>query len=111
MKGTYLGEFEEIVLLTVAVLNGDAYGVNLVAEISTQTERNVSLSSVHTALYRLEKKGFVSSEMGEASKKRGGRRKRMYKITASGHAALVNARNLRNQLWDLIPNLKFSPGI
>lgn len=111
MKGTYLGEFEELVLLAVAVMNGEAYGVVLVGELAKQADRKISLSSVHTALYRLEKKGYVSSSMGEATQKRGGRRKRLYSITAVGHAALTDARDMRNRMWDLIPNLKFGPAI
>ena len=107
MKGTYLGEFEELVLLTVAVLNGKAYGVVLAEEIEDQSDRPISLSSVHTALYRLESKGFVKSEMSESTKIRGGRRKRLYSITASGHEALVEARDLREKLWNKMPNLEF----
>lgn len=107
MKGTYLGEFEELVLLAVAVINGQAYGVVLKSEMEKHTGRKISLSSIHTALYRLEKKGFVQSNMTTASKVRGGRRKRVYSITASGHQALVNARSLRDSLWTLIPDLKF----
>lgn len=107
MKGTYLGEFEELVLLTVAILNGEAYGVNLAAEIKKEAKRAVSLSSVHTALYRLEQKGFVKSDFSEATQARGGRRKRLYSITYGGHRALVEANTLRNHLWNLIPDLKF----
>ena len=107
MKGTHLGEFEELVLLTVAILNGEAYGVILAEEIESQAGRSVSLSSVHTALYRLEKKGFVKSDMGDSTPARGGRRKRLYAITASGHAALVEVRNLREKLWNQVPNLGF----
>ena len=107
MKGTYLGEFEELVLLTVAVFNGKAYGVILAEEIEEQSKRSVSLSSIHTSLYRLEKKGFVRSDMSESTKIRGGRRKRLYSITASGHNALVEVRNLRDNLWNKMPELKF----
>ncbi|MEL6671178.1 MAG: helix-turn-helix transcriptional regulator [Bacteroidota bacterium] len=107
MKGTYLGEFEELVLLTVAMLKGKAYGVLLTEELEKQAERKFSLSSVHTALYRLEKKGFVRAEMSEATHRRGGRRKKLYQITAAGKAALVSSRDLRNRLWDLIPDFKF----
>lgn len=107
MKGTYLGEFEELVLLTVAVINGQAYGVVLKSEMEKHTGRKISLSSIHTALYRMEKKGFVQSNMTTASKVRGGRRKRVYSITVSGHQALVNARSIRDSLWTLIPDLKF----
>ena len=84
MKRTYLGEFEEIVLLTVAVLEGKAYGVMITHEIIEQSERQVRLNQVHAALQRLEEKGMASSHMGEATAERGGRRKRLFNITAYG---------------------------
>lgn len=103
MPRAYLGEFEEIVLLTVAVLQTEAYGVIIAAELNRRTERPVSLSGVHVALYRLEEKGFVISEMGGATAERGGRRKRMFTVTALGKQMLSEMRELRNQLWESIP--------
>jgi hypothetical protein len=76
MQRNYLGEFEELVLLTVAIMNGDGYGVTILQEIATRTNRSVQLSAVHVALYRLEEKGLVRSQLGGATKERGGRRKR-----------------------------------
>ena len=107
MKGTYLGEFEELVLLTVAVLAGEAYGVVLKGEMEKHAQRKFSLSSIHTALYRLENKDFVRSEMSESTPERGGRRKRVYRITAAGHKALLEARALRDRLWSHMPDLSF----
>ncbi|MEP1095104.1 MAG: helix-turn-helix transcriptional regulator [Cyclobacteriaceae bacterium] len=107
MKGTHLGEFEELVLLTTAVVDGNAYTVSIVEEIDKNTGRKLTLSSVHTALVRLEKKAFVTSYMGGTIKERGGRRRRLYKITASGYAALNKARETRIKMWDMIPNLSF----
>lgn len=103
MKGSYLGEFEELVLLIVGVLCERAYGVSVAEEIEKQTARGVSLSAVHTALYRLEEKGFITSVVGGATQQRGGRRKRMYTITAAGRANLNQVRLMRNRLWDMIP--------
>lgn len=103
MKGTYLGEFEELVLLIVGILYENAYGVTVAEEIEKQTRRPVSISAVHTALYRLEEKGFVKSALGGATQARGGRRKRIYLITAAGKAALSEVRLMRNRLWELIP--------
>ena len=105
MKGTHLGEFEELVLLIVGVLVDQAYGVTVAEEIERQTGRKVSLSPVHSALYRLEKKGFVRSELSGSTKTRGGRRKRIYQITAAGKSALDQVRIQRNNLWDMIPEL------
>lgn len=105
MKGTHLGEFEELVLLSVGMLHGNAYGVTVAEEIENQTGRSVSLSPVHTALYRLEEKGFARSELGGATRSRGGRRKRIYLLTATGREALNETRLIRNRMWSLIPDL------
>ena len=66
MKGTYLGEFQEIVLLAILILGEDAYGVRIQEEIQDQMKREVSRGALHTALMRLIDKGFLTSEMGEA---------------------------------------------
>ena len=107
MKGTHLGEFEELVLLTCALLINTAYSVTIGDEIEKQTGRNITLSTVHTALYRLEKKGFVESYMGGTTQDRGGRRKRLYRITASGFEVLNRAKELRNRMWGMMPEYKF----
>ena len=73
MKGTYLGEFEELVLLAVCVCYDEAYGVAVQEEIEKQTGRSASLSAIHTVLYRLQKKGYLRSRMGGATSERGGR--------------------------------------
>ncbi len=103
MKQAIIGEFEEIVLLVVAAQDDQAYGLSVANIIEQRIKRSVTLSSVHTALYRLEEKGFVKSHMGEASKKRGGRKKRHFTITSAGKKALVTAREARNELWSMIP--------
>lgn len=105
MKGTHLGEFEELVLLIVGILADQAYAVSIAEEIEKQTGRSVSLSPVHSALYRLEEKGFAKSELKGATNSRGGRRKRMYELTAAGKAALNQVRVMRNNLWDMIPGV------
>lgn len=102
MKRTYLGEFEEIVLLTVAVLGQGAYGVAITDELDRQTGRSVSISAVHAALHRLEEKGMLSSHMGEATAERGGRRKRLFSVTVLGSRTLQEVREQRNRLWDSI---------
>jgi len=107
MKGTYLGEFEELILLTVGSLGAQAYGVAVLREIKTQTERSANISAVHTALRRLEKKGFLKSNMGGATSERGGRRKRYFNLTHGGYAALDGIRSLRNEMWDRIPSASF----
>jgi len=108
MARSYLGEFEELVLLTVAVLEGQAYGVTIGAELKRRTSRTISLSGVHIALYRLEEKGFVRSELGGATAARGGRRKRLFVITSAGKQTLADMRQVRNELWNAIPNPSWS---
>ena len=108
MGRSYLGEFEELVLLTVAVLEGQAYGVTIAAELKQRTSRTISLSGVHIALYRLEEKGFVRSELGGATAARGGRRKRLFTITTAGKRTLTDMREVRNELWNAIPNPSWS---
>ena len=103
MKGTYLGEFEELILLTVGVLGEGAYGITVMQEIKNETDRSVNISAVHTSLRRLEDKGFVKSTMGGATSERGGRRKRYFALTESGIRVLNHIRDLRNQMWDRIP--------
>ncbi len=98
-----LGELEELVLMIVAILNGDAYGVKVMDEILAQIGRKVNISAVHTVLDRLEKKGFVSSYMGGSSAERGGRRKRLFKVTASGSKAIDYVHRTRNELYGKIP--------
>lgn len=98
-----LGELEELVLMMVAILQNDAYGVKVMDEIIIQTNRKVNISAVHTVLDRLEKKGLVSSEMGGASAERGGRRKRIFQITSEGSKAISYVHETRNQLYNQIP--------
>ena len=105
MKGTHLGEFEELVMLVVAALFDEAYGVSIKSHIMKHSGRSVSLSSVHSALHRLEAKGYMHSRFGAPTKMRGGKRKKLFRITASGVIALQSARNLRDGLWNSIPPL------
>lgn len=108
MKGTNLGEFEELVLLTIAALLSDAYSVAICDELSQQTGRDVKLGVIHAVLNRLEEKGLVKSELGEATKARGGKRKRYYHVTSAGKAAIIKAREIRDQLWLRIGDLNLS---
>jgi DNA-binding PadR family transcriptional regulator len=105
MKGTHLGEFEELVLLSVGILYDDSYGLALVDELEKQTGRTVLISSVHKALVRLEKKGYLKSRMGGATTERGGREKRLYTLTQSGVKVLNESRELRNSMWKSVPGI------
>ncbi len=104
MKRVYLGEFEELVLLVVAMLESDAYGVKITHEITDQTNRSVRLNQVHAALHRLEDKGMINSKMGDPTPQRGGRRKRIFTITAFGQNTLAEMKTVRAHLWNLLPS-------
>lgn len=106
MTREFLGEFEELVLTMVGILQEDAYGNAIVTEIKSRVGREVNLSAVHVTLYRLEDKGLVQSAMGGATNARGGRRKRIFKITNAGIAMLRNMKEARMDLWKLVPQLK-----
>jgi PadR family transcriptional regulator, regulatory protein PadR len=97
-KGSYLGEFEHIVLLTVLRLGDGAYGAVIRAEIERVTKRFPTIGAVHATLERLEQKGLVSSWLGEPTPERGGKAKRHFKVEAAGVAALRDARKTLERL-------------
>lgn len=111
MKKTKLGEFEELVLLTVLVLGVEAYGVEIKRELEERLSESLSVGSIQSALKRLEEKGYLESEFGEATRKRGGKRKRIYSVTSSGQQVLNEMKDIRSQLWSSVPNtsLNFQP--
>ena len=107
MNRITIGEFEELCLLAVGVLEGDAYGISVQEEIKNRSGRNVTISTVHSTLVRLEQKGLLSSRMGGATELRGGRAKRFFELTASGKLTIKESRDLRNQMWSDIPSLQW----
>lgn len=105
MKGVYLGELEELVLLTVGILYPEAYGVAVMDEIEKQAGRSLNISAVHSVLTRLEEKGLLSSRMSEPTEERGGRKKRIFLLTAAGKKSLEDAHQMRTQLFNQIPKV------
>ena len=105
MKKYQLGEFEEVVMLTIGILHNDAYGVSIKKEIETRLSRNVSVGALQTALKRLEDKGYLKSRDGDATQERAGRPKRYYLITAYGKKAMEYTRTTREELWKAIPKI------
>ncbi len=103
MKKTGIGEFEELVLLTICVLQNEAYAFSIKLEIEARTGRSLNISGIHTTLYRMEDKGLVNSKMGDSSKERGGKRKRMFSVTPYGLKGLSEIKENRNRLWNDIP--------
>lgn len=103
MRKYQLGEFEEIVMLTVALLCNDAYGVSIKKEIESRLKRKVSVGALQSALKRLELKGFLKSQEGESTEVRAGRPKRYFQVTAYGKKAIAHAKEVRDELWAAIP--------
>jgi PadR family transcriptional regulator, regulatory protein PadR len=100
MKG-YIGEFEELVLLTVATLGEEAYGVAIKEDIEKRADRSISIGALHSTITRLEEKGFLKSWLGDPTQERGGRRKRFFELTHTGKVALHEMKALRDELWSL----------
>lgn len=98
-----LGEFEEIVMLTIGVLGENAYGLAIKEEIESRLKRAVSMGALHTGLYRLEQKGYLKSKLGKPTNVRGGKPKRFFTVTAGGQKALKKAMESRQKLWRDIP--------
>jgi DNA-binding PadR family transcriptional regulator len=100
MKG-YIGEFEELVLLTIASLGEGAYGVSIKENIEKRSDRSISIGALHSTITRLEEKGLIKSWLGEPTQERGGRRKRFFEITHQGKVSLHHVKDLRDELWKL----------
>ncbi len=105
MSKGYLGEFEELVLLMIAKYEDQAYGLLICDEIAKHTDRTATIGAVHATTVRLEKKGYIETTLGGATAERGGRRKRLIRITALGKQVLVNSRDMKLRLWQQIPAL------
>ena len=105
MKKYYLGEFEEIVLLTIGILNKEAYGVSIKNEIEGRLKRDVSMGAMHTALIRLEDKGYIKGSPGDSTEERAGRPRKYFEITALGKKAIAYAKSTRDELWRAIPKV------
>ena len=108
MKKTKLGEFEEFVLLTVVVLQEKAYGVEIKRELENRLKEGLSVGSIQSALKRMEEKGFLTSEFGAATQKRGGKRKRIYAATPHALKVLSELKELRHSLWESVPSAIFN---
>lgn len=102
-----LGEFEELVLLTVAAQHDQAYGVSIHEFLTEETKKKINISAIHVALKRLEKKGFVDSRFGGITEERGGRRKKFYIVTALGKKVLDASHDLRTSIYQKIPQFQF----
>lgn len=102
-----LGEFEELVMLTVGILYREAYGVAIIDEMEQRLSRKVSIGALQTVLRRLEQKGYLKSELGEATNVRGGKRKRYYSLTSLGSRVLRENQEQRMEMFKSIPRIAF----
>jgi DNA-binding PadR family transcriptional regulator len=107
-KPIYLAEMEMMVLLAVVRLGEDAYGVPISKELLNLAGRDVALGSIYAALDRLERKGFLTSTLGDPTPERGGRAKRYLRVTPAGLRALKTTRTALINLWSGIPQLEGS---
>ena len=101
-----LGEFETSVLLAIVGLQGRGYGVSIADEIERRTGRAVSFGAVYATLDRLQKKGLISSELGNPTPERGGKPKRFYRIKAPGERALREAQAIAERMWAGMPPIE-----
>jgi DNA-binding PadR family transcriptional regulator len=108
MNEQSLGGFEELVLLAVAALHDEAYGVGILEILEEKMEKKFNISAIHVVLTRMEDKGFVRSRFGGITDNRGGRRKKFYVITALGKRMVDNQYALRVSLYKQIPKSLFS---
>ena len=99
MKGEYIGEFEEMIMLLVGILGEEAYGLSIVDQLKEQAKRTATIGAVHATLNRLENKGFLKSELKGATNERGGRRKPIFELTAHGKVVLESSNEIRANLW------------
>ena len=105
MSKDYLGELEELILLLIVMLKEEAYGLAIRKALKELANRNVTIGAVHGTVNRLEKKGLVESMLGGATEERGGRRKRIFTITAMGKKLLQNSQDVKVNIWRQIPEL------
>ncbi|MGE0589701.1 MAG: PadR family transcriptional regulator [Cyclobacteriaceae bacterium] len=100
MKG-FIGEFEELVLLTIASFGNQSYGVVIKEEIEKRANRSISIGALHSTITRLEEKGLIRSWLGQPTEERGGRRKRYFEVTQTGKVGLHQMKKLRDDLWSV----------
>ena len=105
MRGDNLREFEELVMLSIRMNGENASGATIQQSLDAEARRSVSLGAIYTALDRLGRKGLVESWLGEPTPKRGGRRKRYYRLTADGQEQLVAIHTIRNRMWNKVDHV------
>lgn len=108
-KGTFLGEFEQLVLLAVARLDGDGYGMSIRREIESRTGRAVAIGAIYATLERLQRKGYLASRGGASTPVRGGRARRHFALKPAGTEALLRSRGMLDSMWDEVEIIGHGP--
>ncbi len=103
MSKEHLGEFEELVLLMIILLDDDAYGLAIRTALKEHANRSATIGAVHATINRLQKKGYIESSFGGESDMRGGRKKRLLRITNVGKQMLEKSQEMKVSLWSKIP--------
>ena len=98
-----LSSQDEILLLAIIKLGIEAYGVTIRRYVSKVTNKDWSIGAIYDPLYRLEEKGLVQSFLSQPTGERGGRSKRMFKVTPDGRRALMEHKKVRDELWGNLP--------
>lgn len=101
-KEKFLGEFEQMLMLALLQLKDQAYGAEIRQLLDKQVSRTVAIGAIYSTLERLERKGMVTSWLGESTPERGGRAKRYFMVTAQGQSALKRAKDAMDTLWQSI---------
>ena len=101
-----LGTLEEMILI-ILLTKEETYGVEIAKEYKSQLQQTISIPAIHVVLKRLEKKGFVTSRMGEPTQERGGKSKRLYKASNKGYETAQALQHMRSELWKTIPKFNF----
>jgi PadR family transcriptional regulator PadR len=101
-----LGELEQLILLAILQLGDDAYGVTIRAVLADRADRRLAPGALYTALERMQRKGLITSRMGDPTPQRGGRAKRYVSVTAAGIEALTRAQRAYQRLLDGLDKLK-----
>jgi len=91
---------EELVMLSILNLGENAYLIAIQDYLSRVTGKKILLTSAHLPLSRLEKKGYIASHFGEATAVRGGRRKKIYRLTKTGREVLYEHKRISDELWE-----------
>ncbi len=103
----FLSRIEEIILLAILRLEGNAYGVTIREQVSKVTKKNWTFGAIYVPLDKLTQKEYIRKYMSEPSANRGGRSKCLYKLTPEGKQALREMRQVNEALWEDIPGIAF----